>query len=458
MSINRHNCESFFLDYHEGSLSPVAVAELLLFLEENSDLKSGFEEYEHICLKQEKISFTGKEEMKKKYSAEGIEAILASEISPDNREQFFIAFAEGQLSPKKIAELNSFLANNPKYRKEFELFNNCKLSPENIAFDEKAALKKTGITKENYEQYFIRHVERDLNRAEEEDIKLFLSNYPEYNKELKLFASSILSKDAILFDDKPSLKKRERKPVFISIFSQRTTYYAAAAAILLLVGLFFIFNNESTDKIIVAEKTRRTAKVSEAVKPENKTAIENEKRSIEKKEQTQKTQHAREKQTAKKISIEKKFTNEEQQQPTTAEDKEPSVPVAKQEQESEQQIISSENLAEKNQEKKKEDNIIPGETIASANIPRTNDEYQTIGAFARKKIRQILKIKQSTECNTDDKITVWDLAMAAKNGIQNMIGTKAVDVNKICDGKGNKIEYVFAAGNFQIAKSISKKD
>ena len=46
--------------------------------------------------------------------------------------------------------------------------------------------------------------------------------------------------------------------------------------------------------------------------------------------------------------------------------------------------------------------------------------------------------------------------MAAKNGVQKVMGTKAVDVNKICDGTGDKVEYVFVAGNFAISKSMSK--
>ena len=57
MTIDRHNCEAFFLDYHEGNLSTVQAGEVLLFLEENPDLKNTFEEYENISLEQERIFF-----------------------------------------------------------------------------------------------------------------------------------------------------------------------------------------------------------------------------------------------------------------------------------------------------------------------------------------------------------------------------------------------------------------
>ena len=39
MKINRNNYEMYFIDYLDGVLSPDLVSELLLFLDENPDLK-----------------------------------------------------------------------------------------------------------------------------------------------------------------------------------------------------------------------------------------------------------------------------------------------------------------------------------------------------------------------------------------------------------------------------------
>ena len=63
-------------------------------------------------------------------------------------------------------------------------------------------------------------------------------------------------------------------------------------------------------------------------------------------------------------------------------------------------------------------------------------------------------ISNANPCEAEDKLTVWDLAMAGKNIIQKKTGTK-IDVNKICDGTGES-EYVFTAGNFEITKNASK--
>ncbi|MBI3501087.1 MAG: hypothetical protein HY063_04770 [Bacteroidetes bacterium] len=452
MIIDRHNCEAFFLDYHEGNLSPVQAGEVLLFLEENPDLKNLFEEYENISLEQEKIFFPGKDMMKKKYSAEGIESLLSSEINSDNCEQFFIAYVEGQLSSERISKLNSFLANNPGQKKEFELFKLSKLSGDKVSFEGKESLKKSLITKENCEEYFIRSAEKDLNRVEEEQLKSFLQKNPEYKKEFELFSKTILPAEIISFENKFSLKKKERKPVFVSIFSQRQTYYAAAAAILLLIGLFFILKNNGTEKQLFADKNKPVKKTENVMLPEKESntnkenSVQKNKIRNDKQPNIQTTEHSNVKSPKPAIIEEKK-----QLQPIIFEDEEKLIAEKENEK---PKMMEQELIVEKKQEEKKEDAINPTQETASANTGKTNEDYQTVGSFTRKKVRQVLGIKKSVEC-ADDKITVWDVAMAAKAKVQDIIGTKAVDVEKVCDGKGDS-EYVFTAGSFSLSRNSGK--
>ena len=50
MTINKHNYEAYFLDYHEGNLTPQEVADLLLFVEQHPELKDEFESFENVTL------------------------------------------------------------------------------------------------------------------------------------------------------------------------------------------------------------------------------------------------------------------------------------------------------------------------------------------------------------------------------------------------------------------------
>ena len=125
MNITKHNCESFFLDYYEKNLSPVEVAEVLFFLEENPEMKEIFEAYEAVFLEHEKINFPDKNSLKKKYSSEELDTVLSSEITKANSEQFFVAAAEGILLETQNQKLNAFLSQHPELKKEFDLFQRC---------------------------------------------------------------------------------------------------------------------------------------------------------------------------------------------------------------------------------------------------------------------------------------------------------------------------------------------
>ena len=87
MKINRNNYEIFFLDYHEGNLDAAKLEELLIFVENNPDLKEEFENFEEISIPiDESIKFDLKKSLKK------TSFINTKNINEENYEKFFIAF------------------------------------------------------------------------------------------------------------------------------------------------------------------------------------------------------------------------------------------------------------------------------------------------------------------------------------------------------------------------------
>jgi hypothetical protein len=474
MNITRHNCEAAFLDYYEKNLSPVEVAEVLFFLEENADLKEVFESYEVICLEQERISYPDKNAIKKKYSREEIEAILSSDITTTNCEQFFIADAEGILTAFQKKKLNLFLLQYPERKKEAELFLQCRLPAEKITFEGKESLKKELITQENREEYFIRSIENDLNVAEQRALSAFLSRHPEFKHELDLFSKTIVTAEVISFENKSSLKKRDRKPVLVPLFTRRNTYYAAAAAILLLAGVFFILrNNNGPAQQVLADKNS-PAKNEAATPSDNMVAPERESNAPVINDQPVTNQAPTSNQSIKAPS-EQRATNHMTPATHIKESLASNQPESPKQKINFQPILVDDNdhlMADKEKEtpalmepevitvQKEElkDNkaSTPANVMASAPAKNREDEYQTISSFAKKKIKATLGIQNANPCEAEDELSMWDLAMVAKQGVQRMIGTKAVDVNKACDGTGDKVEYVFTAGNFEISRSTSK--
>ncbi|MEZ5196931.1 MAG: hypothetical protein R2764_11145 [Bacteroidales bacterium] len=141
MQINRNNYEAFFLDYWEKNLPPQQVAELLVFLEENPDLKEEFEIFENVSLVPDNdIQFNQKSSLKKP-------ALIPTEnITEINFDEYMVAKLEGDISENDAIELTAFMELNPKLKLHYNLYRSAVLIPDpNLRFEDKRSLKKTAF-------------------------------------------------------------------------------------------------------------------------------------------------------------------------------------------------------------------------------------------------------------------------------------------------------------------------
>jgi hypothetical protein len=134
MNINKNNYEAFFLDYHEGNLSPQQVADLLLYLEQHPQLKEEFESFENITFQDlNAIEFENKNELKR------VTGLTPSE----SWDEVMIASVEGILTQEEILLLNKQLSIDAKLQYEFLLYQKTKLAADvSIVFENKKDLKR----------------------------------------------------------------------------------------------------------------------------------------------------------------------------------------------------------------------------------------------------------------------------------------------------------------------------
>ena len=285
MSINKNNYEAFFLDYHEGNLSPQQVADLLLFVEQHPELKEEFESFENVTLDDlSNVSFENKSSLKK-------------EITLENKEEYFIRSVENTLTPAEKKLLANFIKQHPQFLPDLELFQKTKVFADtSVIFENKESLKKdltpalstssvlrTPSPKEKettpdlqkWDELLIASIEGTLTKQESVFLDQQLSVDAEMKNNYSLFKQTKLIADTtIVYEKKEELKRKERKtiPLFY--------YVAAAASIALLIGLFFIFNGNKNNEENFADKTNETKSVpvennnSNAV-VENNQVIEN---------------------------------------------------------------------------------------------------------------------------------------------------------------------------------------
>jgi len=138
MTINRLNYELFLVDYLDGKLDPLLVDELLVFLEQNPDIKEEFEGIQNSFLEKETISFPNKSILKKKsFSKNGID---------DELDYLCISSVEGTLSEEEQNHLNKRIYEDESLKKELHLFEKTvNIADQSILFKKKSNLKRTTI-------------------------------------------------------------------------------------------------------------------------------------------------------------------------------------------------------------------------------------------------------------------------------------------------------------------------
>ncbi len=130
MPITINNYEVYFVDYHEGLLSPELVAELFLFLEKHLELKEAFETFSEISLETNQETFPSKEQLKR------------GTINHANLSWFLVADLEGDLNEEESGALNTYLQDHPGSYRDQELFKKTRLEATHEEFREKNSLKK----------------------------------------------------------------------------------------------------------------------------------------------------------------------------------------------------------------------------------------------------------------------------------------------------------------------------
>lgn len=140
MVINRHNYEEYLLDFMEGNLPAHEVDAVLLFLEENPDIKSEFEGIEESVIPIEESKFTAKDSLKKDLSHD-IEGITRFE-------QLSVACLEKDISKDELIELNVIINKSEHKALEHQTIQSLKIIPDSdVKYPYKRQLKHYQLPK-----------------------------------------------------------------------------------------------------------------------------------------------------------------------------------------------------------------------------------------------------------------------------------------------------------------------
>ena len=138
MQINKNNYEAFFLDYHEGRLSPSEKEAVDRFIKENPGYYEEFKNFENITLDTPDMQYPFKDTLKKPNVLDQQETTFFEEKC--------IARFEGNLSPEETSEFDEELKNDTHKKLVYDTVTKTKLTPDTtIQCPDKSSLKKTPV-------------------------------------------------------------------------------------------------------------------------------------------------------------------------------------------------------------------------------------------------------------------------------------------------------------------------
>ena len=157
-------------------------------------------------------------------------------INRTNYEEYFLLYADNELSAQQRKGVELFVAGNPDLEEEFIMLQQSVVKPDMIEMPGKNALLKEEnvdpfIDAANYEEIFILYTDNELDAEGMEQTEKFLKGNPARQHDFNLLQKVTFEPDtAITFPDKQRLYRKEEKKRVIPL---AWTYLAAA----LLAGL-----------------------------------------------------------------------------------------------------------------------------------------------------------------------------------------------------------------------------
>jgi len=171
-------------------------------------------------------------------------------INRHNYEEFFLMYADNELTAQQRTAVELFLKQNPDLVAELDMFMQVKLGPEeDIVFNGKEALYKKAdadINIHNYEEFFLLYVDSELSQADSEKVEKFVLQHPQLQDEFTLLKQTILQPEAITFGDKSSLYRQEGRRRVVPLFSFMRVAVAAAIIGVAVLGWWLYPQQQGT--------------------------------------------------------------------------------------------------------------------------------------------------------------------------------------------------------------------
>ncbi len=161
-------------------------------------------------------------------------------INRNNYEEYFLLYADNELTDSEKVEVIMFLKQNKDLEDEFRMIHNTISTPDaSVELADKSFLYRKNeeifISEKNYEEVFVLYHDNELTEQQKLETEAFLSGYAQLKNEFELIGlARFTANSSIIFPDKKYLYKKEKTEKIVPIIFWRIL----AAAVFIGFGLW----------------------------------------------------------------------------------------------------------------------------------------------------------------------------------------------------------------------------
>ncbi len=237
------------------------------------------------------------------------------EINRNNYEEYFLLYADNELTDYEKIEVLKFIRENKDLEVEFKMIQDTICKPDNVVMGNKTNLLRATendfITETNYQEMFVLYHDDELNGEEKNNTELFVSQHPQLKREFEVMGRVKLMPDnSIVFSGKKNLYRKEKTGRVVPLIFWRSI----AAAIFIGFGfwIFEIYYLHPTQSPGIVENTK-TIKKTETIMPKNIPGSKSTETNIERSNTQNATVAEKEKPVEKKKMIKANVTGEKKE-------------------------------------------------------------------------------------------------------------------------------------------------
>ena len=183
-------------------------------------------------------------------------------INRNNYEEYFLLYADNELSPVERKVVEIFVQENIDLKEEFLMIKmTLNVPDEEIKLSDKSFLQKKAeplINENNYEEIFVLYHDDELSISQKTEVDNFVADHAELKAAFNLIEKATFAPDlSISFPDKNSLYKKEKSGRVVPIFIWRSMAAAVVIGFGLWAGIAYFNNPAEKSSIAGTEKSTK---------------------------------------------------------------------------------------------------------------------------------------------------------------------------------------------------------